>query len=64
MTRRCPVCGTELPEYDGRGRPRVYCSRPCVTVGEEVGRTIAAAKRVGPEALDFVLDRIAKETAP
>ena len=28
----CPLCGTSLPPYGGRGRPRVFCSDYCRNV--------------------------------
>lgn len=29
MGSKCPICGKEVQESEGSGRPRVYCSLSC-----------------------------------
>jgi predicted nucleic acid-binding Zn ribbon protein len=31
---RCPVCDQPVPEHQGAGRPRRYCSRACQSAAE------------------------------
>ena len=32
--RRCQVCDQPVPEHQGAGRPRRYCSRACQSAAE------------------------------
>lgn len=29
MSKVCPICGDEIPEREGRGRPQKFCSPAC-----------------------------------